>query len=393
MTVIKQYDSGTSQWIPIVSGTPGANGATGATGAEGGTTTLTTKGDILTRGASAVARIGVGADGTFLKANSSATTGLEWGSIPSVSILDDVGDVVITSASSGQFLKWDGTNWVNATIIGGATVSDTPPSSPTSGQLWYESDSGKTFVYYDSFWIEVGGAAAYDQIIGSVQAKGDLLAGTASQALGRLGVGTNTQRLIANSSTSTGLAWANDTTNTVIDAKGDLLVGAATDVMAKLPVGTDNQVLVADSTATNGVAWKSNPWNTSWGVVARVQRATSTNGIGTTETVDLTTPSFTAVTGRLYKLTYFFPGYYSVIGNTEMYVRIRTTNTSGTLLASCTMRAETALTSSGSLIGYTTLTGGSYTLVSTVAAMSNTLTITGGTNFNAFLLVEDIGPA
>ena len=142
----------------------------------------------------------------------------------------------------------------------------------------------------------------------------------------------------------------------------------------------------------NGTAWHPE-WNQAWGVVARVQRATSTSGIGTTETVDLTTPSFTAVTGRLYKLTYFFPGYYSQGANTEMYVRIRTTNTSGTLLASCTMRAETALTSSGSLVGYTTLTGGSYTLVGTVAAYTNTLTITSGANFNAFLLVEDIGPA
>ena len=33
---------------------------------------------------------------------------------------------------------------------------DTAPSSPATGQIWYESDTGKTFVYYDSFWIEVG---------------------------------------------------------------------------------------------------------------------------------------------------------------------------------------------------------------------------------------------
>ena len=35
------------------------------------------------------------------------------------------------------------------------TISDTPPSSPTEGAMWYESDTGKTFVYYDSFWVEV----------------------------------------------------------------------------------------------------------------------------------------------------------------------------------------------------------------------------------------------
>ena len=38
-------------------------------------------------------------------------------------------------------------------------ISDTPPSSPQQGQLWYESDTGKTFVYYDSFWIELVGSA------------------------------------------------------------------------------------------------------------------------------------------------------------------------------------------------------------------------------------------
>ena len=39
---------------------------------------------------------------------------------------------------------------------GGATVSATAPSSPTSGQIWYDSTGGGTYVYYDSFWVEVG---------------------------------------------------------------------------------------------------------------------------------------------------------------------------------------------------------------------------------------------
>lgn len=43
---------------------------------------------------------------------------------------------------------------------GGATISDTPPASPTAGQIWYESDTGRVFVYYDSFWIEIGASAS-----------------------------------------------------------------------------------------------------------------------------------------------------------------------------------------------------------------------------------------
>jgi len=138
-------------------------------------------------------------------------------------------------------------------------ISDTPPASPTTGQLWFESDTGLTYIYYDSSWVEIGAGSSYDTVINTIQAKGDRLAGTASQTLVRLTVGTNNQRLIANSSTTTGLSWANDTTNTVIDTKGDLLVGATADVVAKLPVGTDNQVLVANSSATNGLAWVDQP--------------------------------------------------------------------------------------------------------------------------------------
>ena len=45
---------------------------------------------------------------------------------------------------------------------GGAslTVSDTPPSAPEAGNLWFESDTGNTLVYYTdantSQWVEVG---------------------------------------------------------------------------------------------------------------------------------------------------------------------------------------------------------------------------------------------
>jgi hypothetical protein len=35
------------------------------------------------------------------------------------------------------------------------TVSDTAPSSPSSGDLWFDSSTARFFIYYDSFWIEV----------------------------------------------------------------------------------------------------------------------------------------------------------------------------------------------------------------------------------------------
>ena len=72
------------------------------------------KGDLIVGSAdNSVARLAVGTNGYFLKANSSATNGVEWASIPTINNLDDIGDVVITSAANGQMLVFDGTNWVN----------------------------------------------------------------------------------------------------------------------------------------------------------------------------------------------------------------------------------------------------------------------------------------
>lgn len=34
-------------------------------------------------------------------------------------------------------------------------ISDTAPSSPSSGDQWFNSNTGQMFIYYDSFWIEV----------------------------------------------------------------------------------------------------------------------------------------------------------------------------------------------------------------------------------------------
>lgn len=53
---------------------------------------------------------------------------------------------------------------------------------------------------------------------------------------------------------------------TKIDAKGDLIVGTAADAYDRLAVGTNNHVLTADSTASTGMKWAavSSATTTSW---------------------------------------------------------------------------------------------------------------------------------
>ena len=73
------------------------------------------KGDIFTATAdNTPAVLSVGTNGYFLKANSGATNGIDWG-VPT-SAIDDITDVTITSVTSGEFLKYNGSAWVNDAI-------------------------------------------------------------------------------------------------------------------------------------------------------------------------------------------------------------------------------------------------------------------------------------
>lgn len=149
------------------------------------------------------------------------------GSTPTVELnatVNDLSDTTITSPANGQVLQWNGTAWVNAAAAsGGATVNvaETAPADPSTGDLWFESDTAKTFIYYDSQWIEVG-----PQPGGGAQAlttKGDLLSRDASN-FARLAVGTNGYFLKADSSTSTGLVWAAIPTINNLDDIGDVTI-------------------------------------------------------------------------------------------------------------------------------------------------------------------------
>lgn len=45
----------------------------------------------------------------------------------------------------------------------------------------------------------------------------------------------------------------------IVDAKGDLIVGTAADTAARLAVGMDGQLLTADSTQSGGIKWANAP--------------------------------------------------------------------------------------------------------------------------------------
>ena len=133
------------------------------------------------------------------------------------------GQVWFESDTASTYVYYD-SHWVEIGASGTAAyVGDTAPSNPIPGQFWYDSSDGGTYVYYDSVWVEVG-ALAINSLLSIINAKGDLLVGTADNTLDRLAVGTNGYFLKANSSTTTGLEWASIPTINALDDIGDVSV-------------------------------------------------------------------------------------------------------------------------------------------------------------------------
>jgi hypothetical protein len=71
----------------------------------------------------------------------SVVTKIVAGSNITISPAGGTGDVTINGAEAGASV----------------TVNDDPPSGASPGDLWFDSSSGITSVYYDSTWIDVGG--------------------------------------------------------------------------------------------------------------------------------------------------------------------------------------------------------------------------------------------
>lgn len=116
----------------------------------------------------------------------------------------DDGDLWYETDTGSMFVYYDdGTSqqWVEVGTAGviAMTTQSTAPSSPSNGDLWFDTDDSKAYVYYDDGssqqWIEVGAAAA-SGTDGAVQfASGGSFASDATNFVwddtnNRLGIGT-----------------------------------------------------------------------------------------------------------------------------------------------------------------------------------------------------------
>jgi hypothetical protein len=94
-------------------------------------------------------------------------------------------------------------------------TSATPPSTPVNGQAWFNSDNGRSYTYYDSYWVETGSSLS-----GPQGPKGD----TGDQGIqGPQGVSIN---LKASSLTFAALPSTGNVVNDarIVEADGDLYI-------------------------------------------------------------------------------------------------------------------------------------------------------------------------
>ena len=128
---------------------------------------------------------------------------------------------------------WSGSEWIEL----GASPGDNGQGIPTGGTDG-QFLAKKTNTNYDTEWKTITTANGIVQLTDSISSTSTTTAATPNS------IKTLSDTILLDS---------------IVDAKGDLLVGTAADTVNKLTVGTDGRILVADSTASEGVSWFQPP--------------------------------------------------------------------------------------------------------------------------------------
>ena len=166
------------------------------------------------------------------------------------------GNAQTTQPAPGDFTPADipdGYIWVDSDgTLGGVPTGATavftnsaPTTSLTTGTIWVDKDA--TAITSNPFIPQA-----------VINAKGDLIAGSANDTATVLSVGTNGYVLAASSAT------------------GDLLAGSANDSITVLSASTNGYVLITDSSTTSGLTWANSAASTQTLTNKSISLATNT---------------------------------------------------------------------------------------------------------------------
>lgn len=183
------------------------------------------------------------------------------GRMPSLDVESLFENLTLPDPVSGRLLRWktDLTGLENVTLTDIGSGDGTVVT--TEGDLIIAGTGGapeRLAIGAAAQQLEVvSGRPAWAASLKSlVDAKGDLLVGSAADTLVRRAVGANGTILTADSAEADGVKWgAAGIPATIVDAKGDIIAATAADTVARVAVGANRTILEADSAATPGVAW------------------------------------------------------------------------------------------------------------------------------------------
>jgi len=124
--------------------------------------------------------------------------------------------------------------------------------------------------------------------------------------------------------------------------------------------------------------------------------ASANSSISTTEAIQVTASTFTAVANRYYKITYYEPIATPAAGaGNYITLKIRLTNASGTIYQQGQYQATGATAGSQplNLVTIQTFSAGSIVLVGTAVVNSGAGACYRGADTTGRIIVEDLGPA
>ena len=120
--------------------------------------TVDAKGDLLVGTAdNTIDNLSPGTNGQVLTVNSATATGLEWGNnvISSATPPTNTSAIWFNTENGTAYVYYDGFWTSVAGSSGTPIISDTAPTSPVVGMQWFNSSNGKSYLYYSDAWVEV----------------------------------------------------------------------------------------------------------------------------------------------------------------------------------------------------------------------------------------------
>ena len=242
-------------------------------------------------------------------------------------------------------------------------------NNDTAGRLAIGADTYLLAVRTDTpAWIDPA-SISIDAIAETlIDAKGDLIVGSADDTAARLAIGADGAMLFVSTDTPgwTTSTWPNTVTSghilyasgantiaggtaatiglmelAIMAAKGDLISASANDTPLILSVGTNGQVLTAASGEATGLVWASLTDQLAWSVVTEDTAGAVNNGYITNDAVDLCTISLpaTAAVGDRIKIIGMHANGWAIsisAGDTVYFGTISAAGAGGSLASSAT---------------------------------------------------------